>query len=392
MMSAPLASTSRYHLPLAMLASALVLSACGGTSVRQPAVLERIEQPEVTVERDWRSGRGPATNGYKLGLTATLHRDALFTADADGRVYALNRENGDVIWRADTDLALSGGPTVEGDQVLVGSRDAELVALSRADGSELWRTTVSSEVVAPPASNGETVIVRTVDGRVAALSAGDGSQLWATKRTVPPLTLRGLSAPVIVGRIVISGLETGRLVAQRLDDGEPVWTQAVSVPSGRSELERIADIDAPLLVEGSTLYAMSYGGDVAALDVYSGDVRWRRAIRTYSGGAVSEDGERLYVTDEEGSVWALETSNGAAAWKSEALSWRRLSAPAVHQGFVAVADFEGYVHYLSPENGRIVGRERPLGDRVDVMPLVADSHLFLADVEGRVVALRAKAE
>ena len=176
MMSAPLASTSRYHLPLAMLASALVLSACGGTSVRQPAVLERIEQPEVTVERDWRSGRGPATNGYKLGLTATLHRDALFTADADGRVYALNRENGDVIWRADTDLALSGGPTVEGDQVLVGSRDAELVALSRADGSELWRTTVSSEVVAPPASNGETVIVRTVDGRVAALSAGDGSQ------------------------------------------------------------------------------------------------------------------------------------------------------------------------------------------------------------------------
>jgi len=369
-----------------------LLTACGGTSVRQPAVLETIDEPQVTIERHWRSGRGPDTDGYKLGLVAALHRDALFTADADGNVVALDREEGDLIWSADTELALSGGPTVEGDQVLVGSRDAELVALSRADGRELWRAAVSSEVVAPPASNGDTVVVRTVDGRVAALSAEDGSQRWATKRTVPPLSLRGLSAPVIVGNIVISGLETGRLVAQRLDDGEPVWTQAVSVPSGRSELERIADIDAPLLVDGSTLYAMSYGGDVAALDVYSGDVRWRRAIKTYSGGTVSLDGERLYVTDEEGSVWALQTSNGAAAWKSEALSWRRLSAPAVHEGFVVVADFEGYVHYLSPDNGRIVGRERPLGDRVDVMPLVADGHLFLADVEGRVVALRAQAE
>lgn len=372
--------------------SAVLLSACGGSSVRQPAVLETINQPEVVVERHWRSGRGPDTEGYKLGLVTTLHRDALFTADAAGNVVALNRDNGDLIWKTDTELALAGGPTVEGQQVLVGSRDAKLVALSRADGSELWRATVSSEVVAPPASNGETIVVRTVDGRVAALSAEDGSQRWATKRTVPPLSLRGLAAPVIVGNIVISGLETGRLVAQRLEDGEPVWTQAVSVPSGRSELERIADIDAPLLVDGNTLYAMSYGGDVAALDVYSGDVRWRRAIKTYTGGTVSDDGERLYVSDEEGSVWALQTSNGAAAWKAEALSWRRLSAPAVHEGFVVVADFEGYVHYLSPENGRIVGRSRPLRDRVDVTPLVADGHLFLADVEGRVAALRAKAE
>lgn len=375
-----------------VMACAVLLAACGGSSVRQPAVLENINQPEVSVERYWHSGRGPDTNGYALGLVTALHRDALFTADADGHVVALSRDSGDVIWTTDTDLALAGGPTVEGEQVLVGSRDAQIVALSRADGSELWRTSVSSEVVAPPASNGDTVVVRTVDGRVTALSADDGSQRWASKRTVPPLSLRGLSAPVIVGNIVVSGLETGRLVAQRLDDGEPVWTQAVSVPSGRSELERIADIDAPLLVDGNTLYAMSYGGDVAALDVYSGDVRWRRGIKTYTGGTVSLDGERLYVTDEEGSVWALQTSNGAAAWKSEALSWRRLSAPAVHEGFVVVADFEGYVHYLSPESGRIVGRSRPLGDRVDVMPVVADGHLFLADVEGRVVALRAKAE
>lgn len=378
-------------LPVALLAATLFAAGCGGgKSVRQPAVLETIESPQVDPERIWRSGRGPDTDELELGLTTALHRDAIFTADAHGNVFALDRAEGDPIWEIDTDLRLSAGPTVEGDQVLVASRDAEVVALSRADGSELWRTTVSSEVVAPPASNGEVVIVRSVDGRVSALSAEDGSQVWVTGRTVPPLTLRGMAAPLIAGPVVVSGLETGRLVAQRLSDGESAWEQSVSVPSGRSELERIADIDAGLLLRGDTIYAMSYGGDIAALDRFNGEVRWRRAIKTYTGAALSDDGERLYVSDEEGAVWALETSNGAAAWKSEALAWRRLSTPAVHDGFPVVADFEGYIHYLSPDDGRIVGRTRQMGARVAAAPMVDDARLYLADVEGRLVVLGAR--
>lgn len=376
---------------LALLGGTLLLAGCGGgKSVRQPAVLESIDQPAVTVERAWRSGSGPEANDLELGLTTVLADDALFTADADGNVYALQRDSGDRIWRKDTDLRISAGPTVEGRQVIVATRDAEVIAYSRADGEELWRSMVTSEVVAPPASNGRSVIVRSVDGRLTALSAEDGSQQWVTGRTVPPLTLRGMAAPLIAGPVVVTGLETGRLIAQRISDGETAWEAVVSVPSGRSELERIADIDAAMLLGDDTIYALSYAGDLVAVDRFNGEERWRRGIRSYTGAALSDDGERLFVSSENGSVWGLQTSNGAAAWETDKLAWRRLSAPAFHAEHVVVADYKGYVHYLSPRDGEIVGRSRPLRARVEAQPAVGGGRLFIGDVEGRLAALGAR--
>lgn len=374
-----------------ILATAVLLAACGGSkSVRQPAVLERVEDVQVRIVRDWRSSNGPDTGSLEVGLAAALHDDALFTATVDGNVYALDNNNGSVIWRSNVGARLAGGPTVDGVNVIVGGRKGEVIALSRSDGEPRWRTQVSSEVVTAPASNGDVVIVRSVDGRTTALDADTGDQRWIAARSVPPLTLRGMAPPRIVGDLVIVGLETGRLVALRLDNGEPAWDQVVTVPSGRSELERIADVDAPLVIDGDTLYVMSYGGEIAAIGVNSGDVRWRRAIRSYSGGAVSLDGDRLYVTDDAGAVWALQTENGAAAWKSEALAYRGLSAPVVHEDFVVVSDFEGYVHYLSTQDGDIQGRERMLRNRVTATPLVGNGRLYLADIDGRIVALRAE--
>lgn len=378
---------------LALLGGGLILAGCGGgKSVRQPAALETIDNRAVTVESAWHSGSGPDSDDLELGLTTVVTEDAVFTADAHGRVYALNRDSGKRIWRADTDLRISAGPTVEGDQVLVATRDAEVLALSRAEGEEQWRSQVTSEVVAAPASNGRAVVVRSVDGRVTALSAEDGSQQWITGRTVPPLTLRGMAPPLIAGPVVVTGLETGRLIAQRLSDGETAWEAVVSVPSGRSELERIADVDARMLLASDTIYALSYGGDVVAINRFNGDERWRRDIRSYTGAAISDDGSQLFVTAEDGAVWGLQTENGAAAWKTEALAWRRLSAPAFHAGHVAVADYEGYVHYLSPRDGAIVGRSQPLGARVDAPPVVDGDRLYIGDVEGRLAALGAKTE
>jgi outer membrane protein assembly factor BamB len=377
----------------ALLGAGLLLAGCGGgKSVRQPAVLQSIEERSVLVESAWRSGSGPDADELELGLTTVVTDDAVFTADAHGNVYALDRESGDGIWEVDTDLRISAGPTVEGDQVLVATRDAEVLALSRAEGEELWRSQVTSEVVAAPASNGRTVVVRSVDGRVTALSAEDGSEQWITARTVPPLTLRGMAPPLIAGPVVVTGLETGRLIAQRLSDGETAWEAVASVPSGRSELERIADIDARMLLAGDTIYALSYGGDVVAINRFNGEERWRRDIRSYTGAAISDDGSQLFVTAEDGAVWGLQTANGAAAWKNEALAWRRLSAPAFHAGHVAVADYEGYVHYLSPRDGAIVGRGRPLGARVDAHPVVDGALLYIGDVEGRLAALDARTE
>ena len=145
------------------------------------------------------------------------------------------------------------------------------------------------------------------------------------------------------------------------------------------------DVDASLLLSGDRIIAMSYGGELASLDVFSGEIRWRRSIQSYTGATMI--GDRIFVTDSAGAIWALDAETGAAAWKQEALAWRRLSPPAAHEGFVAVADFEGYVHYLAPSDGRIVGRTRALNHRVDAPMVNVDGRLYMQDINGRIAVL-----
>jgi outer membrane protein assembly factor BamB len=202
---------------------------------------------------------------------------------------------------------------------------------------------------------------------------------------VPNLVLRGSSAPLVAGNAAIVGMDNGRIASLKLADGTPQWEQAVSVPSGRTELERLTDIDADLIDGPDCIFAASFGGDVACLDSGSGEVAWRRSVRSYTGMTMSDD--RLFVTDESGVVWALDQKTGAAAWKQEALLYRKLSPPAFFGGYVVVGDFEGYLHWLDPSTGAIVGRSRE-GSVPIMAPLVATAdELYVMNVDGRIAAI-----
>ena len=365
---------------------ALAAAACTDkVKVREPAKLVDIDKATVKVSEAWSRGVGDGAAGRPTGLKPTLEADGLFVAESGGQVLALDPATGRELWKADLKARLSAGPALAGDLVLLGSLDGDVIALKRADGTAVWRAQVSSEVLAPPAGAGDVVVARTIDGRVFGLSSADGKRLWSFDRTVPTLTLRGLSPPLIEGNRVLLGMDSGRLAAIQLRDGAPLWEQAISVPSGRTELERLADIDAQLLDADGGVLVASYGGDVSLIDPVDGQSRWRRAIKSGAGLAVG--GSNVYVSDADGVVWALDAASGAAVWKSEALQYRRLSPPAFFKGNVVVADYKGYVHFFDPADGKLVGRTR-VGREPILAPMVAtDSTLYVYNVEGRLEAL-----
>ena len=276
------------------------LAACSSKkgSVREPTPLQDISEPQLQPRTSWRVSAGDGSDGRVSGLRLHLEEDALYTADVDGQVFAYARDTGELLWRSATGARVISGPSVNGNAVYVGTLDAEVIALSRADGSELWRQTVSSEVHGAPAADGEVVVVRSVDGRVFGLSTGQGLPIWNFDRAVPSLVLRGNSMPLVGAGRVIIGMDNGRVASLSLNDGQPLWEQAVAVPSGRTELERITDIDGDLLDAQSCVVASSFGGELACLNFESGQVQWRRPIRNYADMAVSSD--KLFVTDEAG--------------------------------------------------------------------------------------------
>jgi outer membrane protein assembly factor BamB len=246
-------------------------------------------------------------------------------------------------------------------------------------------------VLAKPLLHNSNVIVRTVDGRVIAIDKSTGKIRWQYQRIIPDLTLRGNSKPLLTRDRIFVGMADGRIVALAPDTGEVVWDIALAVPAGRSEIQRLVDVDADLVLYGRGLYAVSYQGRLAAIDVERGQFLWARDFSSNTGLVVEDDA--LYLTDENGHVWALDRRNGATIWKQDKLSYRKLTRPALLGDHLAVGDFEGYIHVLSRYDGHFAARyqlgqfddmgwERPAG--IIVQPLTRRQDRLIVITRGSI--------
>ncbi len=376
-----------------LLTMALMLTLLSGCSMfaakdnaDPPAELVEFEA-SLEIETLW--DLSVADNEQKfIALHPVVRQGILYLADPEGQVLAVDAVNGEVIWRKKIDSELSGGPGLVGDLLLLGADEAVLIALDAADGEERWRRRVSSELLSSPAGESGTVVVRTSDGRVLGVNAGNGVTRWSFDRTVPVLTLRGDSSPVVNDSRAFIGFPNGKLVCLALNTGNLLWETVVASPHGRTELERVVDIDAdPVLVEG-VVYGGSFQGGVAAISESSGVVLWKREISTYAG--LDADWREVFVTDAEDHIWSLDATNGATLWQQKALHARQLSAPAIFDDYLVVGDLEGYLHWFAKDDGRMLARVRPGRDGIHAKPLVADGVLYVLDKNGRLTALQAK--
>ena len=352
--------------------------------VDPPAELVEIE-PGLRVQRAWATNIGDGGEHMRLALGVAVDGETIYAASRKGVVQAISASNGKTRWRADTKLALAAGPGSGNGLVVLGTSDGEALALDAADGRQRWKVKLSGEVLSAPLVAGDRVVVRTLDGRMRALSAADGRELWLVEETVPRLSLRGAAAPVVSGDIVICGFDTGRLLAVSLSNGETLWQAQVSTPSGRTELERLADIDGAVRIAGDDVYAVGYQGRVVMLALDSGRVWWGRDLSSYRGIALDDD--QIYVSASDGTVVALKRQDGSIVWQQEGLHQRGISTPAVDGSAVVVGDFDGYLHWLDRDSGRFVARERP-GDTPIGAPVAAAGRIFALDVDGKLVAYR----
>lgn len=341
---------------------------------------------EIEPEIIWQEQVGVGSDGMYLKLVLVVADDKIVVADRSGLVQARNKTNGDLIWETDTEKMISAGPGIGSNTVLVGTSDAEVVALNLEDGSLLWTQRVSSEVLATPQAKRNVAVIRTVDGRLTGLDESTGKNLWTYERSVPPLSLRGTANPVIEGDQVIEGYASGKLIALRLSDGKVEWESSVVIAEGRSELERLVDLDSDPLILDGVIYIASFQGGIFAISLQDGQVIWwRRELSAFSD--LAGDWSYLYLSDEFSDVWALEQRNGASLWKQTELHRRQLSAPAIYKDSIVVGDFEGYLHWLSQYDGRQLGRIQIGDGPIVASPLVVDDTLYVYSKDGSLAAL-----
>jgi outer membrane protein assembly factor BamB len=392
----PFGRNNGWHSGARMVRAALAVLAlvavagCGDDKEIDPPA----ELVDVVAKRDvhhlWSAGLGGDSERLRLALRPAILEGNVYAASHDGEVVAMSADKGRRLWAIKTKLSLSAGPEVAGGLVVVASSDGDVVTLDATNGAERWRKSIGSEVLARPLVVNDVVVIRTVDGHIEGLATQDGATRWSVDEQVPRLTLRGTSPPVLAGDRIIAGFDSGKVLAIDPRNGEVLWDAIVNAPHGRTELERLADIDAPARVAGDDIFVVGFQGRVAMLAQDSGQIWWARDASSYRGFTM--DDENLYLTNADSVVMAMRRADGSVLWEQDTMKRRGLTAPAIDGDALVVGDFEGYLHWLDKTTGEVVARSKTDGERITNSAVTSDAGVFVQTDSGKLLAFRSAAK
>lgn len=355
----------------------------GGSEGPKPTPLVQFK-PSASARVVWQASIGGAGDA---AFTPAYDQGSVYVASRAGALARLDAATGRQMWRIDAHRRLSGGVGAGENRVLVGTDKGEVLAFDES-GKALWTAQVSTEVLAPPKIADGMVVVRAADGRIFGLDAASGERKWIYQRATPALTVRSYAGVTVARGAVFAGFAGGKLVALNLANGVVGWEATVAQPRGTTELERIADVTSPAVVGEREVCAAAFQGRVACFEIASGNLLWARDVSSYAGLALGP--HALYVSDDHDEVIALDRARGTSMWKQDKLAWRRITGPAVHGPYVAVADYQGYVHFLNQDDGSFAARASTDGSPVADRPISAGEYLVVQTAKGGVYALTVK--
>ena len=370
---------------------AVVLAFAAGCSkdkdVEPPAKLVNFPAT-LPVKKIWDEGVGAGRKQIKLrlGLGPAIDNGLVFAASYKGELVAVSLESGKHVWLKKLKKPLSAGPAAGFGMVVVGSGKGAVLAFEGATGKELWHAQVNSELLSAPAIGENVVALRSVDGRLHAFNSQTGKELWSVEQQVPRLSLRGTATPIITKDVAISGFDNGKIMAVSLGNGDTVWDTALASPHGRTELDRLVDIDSAVRVVGDNVFAAGYQGRTAMLALESGQIWWSHDMSSYRG--LAADDENIYVTQSDGIIVAMRQRDGSEVWRNDKVKLRALSAPVVIDSAIAIADFQGYVHFLDKNTGALVARVRAGKKRVSSAPAAFGNTVVVLTDGGTLAAFR----
>lgn len=379
---------NRFWRNISLVVALLAVSSCSIFGDKEDEELEPKElvkiESKLKVKRLWSHKIGGDSAFLLTGLRPVGDGSRIYAASQDGNVAAFDPESGKEQWKIKLELELASGPAVGEGSLAVSTKDGFVILLDASSGAEQWRAFVGGETLANAIIHDDSVVVQTIDNRLVSLTRFDGKQRWELEQTLPVLTLRGASSPIMVGSSIICGFDNGRILAVDIETGDIEWDSMLAVSTGRSDLDRLADIDGLIAVVGQDIYAAGYNGRVGSLAAESGQLLWSIEISSYVG--IAADWNSVYTSRDDGEVIALGRTNGVESWRNDDLLRRLPTVPVPFYTTVVVGDFEGYLHFLSNIDGQMLARVRQGSDAITSAPVVVGNRLFVQSDNGSVAA------
>ena len=367
--------------PLVLTVLALALAGCSGNKVKveevKPNPLPKITQTTSLVPVFSQSvSATSAKDPLRLQLDAS--DGVIFAVDPKGSVTAYRGKQ--KVWQKQvTKQGLSSGVEASDGLVTVGSEKGQLFALDQATGEQKWTAQLSSAILAPSLVISDRVVTITNDGTVYAHSTVTGQQLWTYDLPSVQFSLRGTASPVAIDpRTVLIASSNAYVYALDVLTGTPRMQRRVAVSDGRSDVQKLNDVDGDPVVAGQFVVTTSYQGQVTVLDLASQQVVWSEDSSSTKRPEVVGNG--VFVASTDGKLTAYEITTGHKLWENDSLLNRKLSNPVILGTQLVVGDLDGYLHIVDPQSGQLIGRSKTSGEVRSLR--VIDNQLYASTQKG----------
>ena len=262
----------------------------------------------------------------------------------NGTLYALDAQNGDLVWTFDKPLS-NYAPTFAGEVLFQGSTDGSLYAIDAKTGKEVW-----SYEIGAPLSRGQAVAEGVVltgaeDGHLYAVNAEDGTALWSFDAGGGPGRLVGV--PSVADAVVYIQIAD----EQQLH----VAFVGIDLESGKevSRYENPATRDFyGVVVDGATAFVASLDTSLFAVDLISGETIWQVETGDAISAMPAVVGGVVYLASQDSTVYAIDSRSGAVLWTYQ-VDGKMDFGPSVANGVLYVSTFGGTVYAIGGEVGSL---------------------------------------
>ncbi len=361
----------------------LSLSGCGvwnwafGPSTPAPKAVGHLpkEKMTVSIQEDWQSRlygdwRLDPYNAGDIAVTPA----ALYLTDDSGHLLRLSK-SGRQEWLYHLDGKSPRGPTVANGVVYVGTERGKLYAISAKDGKKLWEVQLSAEVNSPITVAGDRLLLQLSNGHLLSVLASNGQIQWTYSVTQPSLLLRRSGGILVHGQTVYAGFANGHLIALNLQNGAELWRATIAIPHGNNELARMVDVSATPVMDGDSVIAAAYQGNLASFGASGGSELWSRPLSVVLTPVLS--GNELFVASTNGQVYAIDARSGSVLWRNDALQGQSLSGMTICGNQLILSNYAGQVIVVDPKTGYRVGQRKISSSGIQSAPVCIAPDRFL---------------
>lgn len=353
------------------------------------------------LQRAWTRSVGKGSTSAARLLNGPIAAEGrVFTVDTQGLVTAVNLKTGEVIWKTQSipeqksAQPFSGGLAYENGVIFCATPAAEVVMLDAKTGKILKSFDLTAPIRAAPTVQDGLIFAVTINNQLEVINYKTGEPVWTHSGILETAGLLGGSSPAIAGDVVIVPYTSGEVYALRRDNGSILWSESLANFQRLDPVSSLYHIKARPVIEKNMVYLISHGGQMKALDLYSGETHWMKSIGGIRSPAVS--GQYLFMITTQNDLACIDRLNGKVVWVSKLPQYKNpttkekkilWAGPVLANDRLIVSGSNNTALIVSAQDGSIF-QTLNLPDEGQLSPIIVDQTVLFLTNDAELIAYR----